>query len=109
VPSYYEPFGLVTLEGMANKTPVVASNIDGLATIIRHGKNGLHFEPRNDLDLKEKIFSLYQSKDLVAKITENAYNEIKENYSWQKIVGQISDIYNNLIKKNNENHPNSSV
>jgi D-inositol-3-phosphate glycosyltransferase len=111
VPSYYEPFGLVTLEAMANKTPVVASNIDGLATVIKHGENGLHFEPRNSLDLKEKIFSLYQSKDLVAKITENGYQEVKEKYSWYKIVGQISDIYNNLILNNlksNENNPNSS-
>jgi D-inositol-3-phosphate glycosyltransferase len=109
VPSYYEPFGLVTLEAMANKTPVVASNIDGLAAIIKHGENGLHFEPRNALDLKEKILSLYKSKDLVLKITENGYKEVREKYSWYKIVGQISDIYNNLIKQNNENNTNSSL
>jgi len=109
IPSYYEPFGLVTLEAMANKTPVVASDIDGLATIIKHGENGLHFEPRNALDLKEKILSLYQSKDLVSKLTENGYKEVKENYSWYKIVSRISDIYNNLIKQNNENSPTGTI
>ena len=94
---------------MANKVPVVASNIDRLATIIKHGENGLHFEPHNNLDLKEKILSLYRSKDLVSKLTENGYKEVKENYSWYRIVGQINDIYNNLIKQNNENSPTGSI
>jgi D-inositol-3-phosphate glycosyltransferase len=100
VPSYYEPFGLVALEGMANRIPVVVSNVDGLAKIINHGENGLQFESRNTLDLKEKIMSLYKNPELVKKLTENAYIDVKNNYSWENIVGQINDIYNSLLKKN---------
>jgi D-inositol-3-phosphate glycosyltransferase len=103
VPSYYEPFGLVALEGMANKIPVVVSNVDGLAKIINHGENGLQFESRNALDLKEKILSLYNSKELVSKITENAYLDVKNNYSWKNIVSQISGLYDELIKNNHTN------
>jgi D-inositol-3-phosphate glycosyltransferase len=107
VPSYYEPFGLVALEGMANKIPVVVSNVDGLATIIKNGENGLHFESRNALNLKEKILSLYKSPDLVTKLTENGYKDVKENYSWLKIVEKISNTYDNLIKNNNKTDENS--
>lgn len=108
VPSYYEPFGLVALEGMANKIPVIASKVGGLMTIIQDKKTGLLFKPRNPLDLKEKILLLYKSKDFAKTITENAYNDISKNYSWHQIVEKINEIYDNLIKKN-ENSSNSVI
>ena len=40
VPSYYESFGLVALESMACGTPVVATRVGGLSTIIHHGHTG---------------------------------------------------------------------
>ena len=47
VPSVYEPFGMVALEGMASGVPVVASNVDGLSEIISHEDNGISVYPRN--------------------------------------------------------------
>ena len=99
IPSYYEPFGLVALEGMANKIPVVSSRVGGLMTITRDGETGLLFEPRNSLDLKQKILSLFKSKDTVKSLTENAYKDVSENYPWHQIVKRINEIYNNLITK----------
>jgi len=100
IPSYYEPFGLVALEGMASETPVVASRVDGLSRTIKDGENGLLFAPRNAFDLKEKIVLIYKSKDLALKLTENARKDVANNYSWGRVAEQISQIYNNLIKKN---------
>ena len=107
IPSYYEPFGLVALEGMVSKIPTVASNVGGLSTTIQDKKTGLLFEPRNALDLKEKMLTVYKAKDIANFLAENAYKDIKENYSWRQIVGKISQIYNDLISKNNENSENS--
>lgn len=100
VPSYYEPFGLVALEGMASRVPVLASNVGGLSTIIRDGKTGLLFEPRNALALKEKILLLYKSKNLVNTLTENAYKEVTQKYSWVKITKMVSNIYEQYISQN---------
>lgn len=97
IPSYYEPFGLVALEGMASKIPVVASRVDGLAVTIEDGKTGLLFEPRNPLSLTEKIMRLYGSKELIRLLTENAYNEIAKNYSWSHIAKKISTVYESLL------------
>ena len=103
IPSYYEPFGLVALEGMACKTPIVASRIGGLAIIIQEGINGLLFEPRNPLDLKKNVLKIFESKGLAEKLSENAYNKVKQDFSWKEISSKIEKIYNSLI-----NHENSS-
>jgi hypothetical protein len=47
VPSIYEPFGIVALEGMAAGVPVVASQIGGLTEFIEHDRTGIFVYPRN--------------------------------------------------------------
>ena len=101
IPSYYEPFGLVALEGMASKIPVVASNVGGLTNIIKNTKDGFLFEPRNPLSLKEKILLIYNSQELRQKLIQNAYEKVK-NYSWKSMVKKIDAIYKNLIIINNK-------
>ena len=96
IPSYYEPFGLVALEGMASKIPVVASNVGGLMSIIEHAKDGFLFEPRNPLSLKENILLIYNSQQLRQKLIQNAYEKVK-NYSWKSMVKKIDTIYKDLI------------
>lgn len=98
IPSYYEPFGLVTLEAMASKIPIVASNVGGLANIIENGKNGLLFDSRNPQDLKEKILLIYNSQDLRENLIRAAYKKIPV-YSWEIIINKINNIYNKLIVK----------
>jgi glycosyltransferase involved in cell wall biosynthesis len=99
IPSYYEPFGLVALEAMACKVPVIASQVGGLQTTIADGITGLLFKPRNPLDLKEKILKIYKSKDLAATLANNAYNKVKEEYSWKNIANKIDGVYKSLLIK----------
>jgi len=109
IPSYYEPFGLVALEGMASKIPIVASQVGGLKNIIEDNETGLLFEPRNPVKLKEKIMAVYRSKEFADKLIRNASEEVKK-YSWTPIAEKINDIYQSLIINNrNENSPNSAV
>ena len=107
IPSYYEPFGLVALEGMASKTPIVASRVGGLMNIIEDTKDGFLFEPRNSLKLKEKILLIYSSQELRQKLIQNAYEKVK-NYSWKSMVEKIDTIYKDSIIKN-ENSSNSTI
>lgn len=97
VPSYYEPFGLVTLEGMACKIPVVSSRVGGLQIIIEDGKTGLLFEPRNPSDLKDKIMQIFHSPKLADDLVVNAYEHIQKNYSWKSVALKIENVYTNLI------------
>lgn len=97
IPSYYEPFGLVALEGMASQIPVVASRKGGLRATIKDGLTGFLFEPRNPRDLKEKVLQIYHSKKLAAFLVKNAHQDALENYSWKYIAEKIGNFYKSSI------------
>ncbi|WP_062431101.1 glycosyltransferase family 4 protein [Herbidospora daliensis] len=58
VPSRVEPFGLVAVEGMLARRPVVASEVQGLAEIVDDGKNGLLVAPGDAVALADAVESL---------------------------------------------------
>lgn len=102
IPSYYEPFGLVALEGLISKIPVVASRVGGLKITIQDEKTGLLFEPRNPTDLAEKIKKLYTHPDIAKKIVNEGYADVVKNYSWDKIVDEIQKIYLACLEQKND-------
>lgn len=55
VPSRYENFGNVALEGMASGMIVIASKVNGLGELIEHKVNGLHCEPMSDLSIANQL------------------------------------------------------
>lgn len=69
--SHYEGFGLVIVEGMASKTPVIASNIPGLKEIVKNF--GLLFEKGNPNDLAQKIQSLYKDEKYYQQVQEACF------------------------------------
>lgn len=99
IPSYYEPFGLVALEGLISKIPVVASRVGGLKLTIQDEKTGLLFEPRNPTDLAEKVKKLYDSPEMTGKVIKQGYEDVVKNYSWDNIIKQIEAVYFLCLKK----------
>ena len=63
MPSHYESFGMVALESMATGTPVIASEVGGLAFLIRDGENGFHVPSRDPEALAERIYELLVNTD----------------------------------------------
>jgi glycosyltransferase involved in cell wall biosynthesis len=55
IPSLYEPFGIVALEGMAAGAPTIVARTGGLAEIVEGTDAGLLFEPGNHHDLADRI------------------------------------------------------
>jgi len=77
LPSRLEGLPLVLLEAMSSKLPVIASKISGSSELIEHGKNGLLFESENHLDLAEKILFLYNNREDMKRLTQNAYEFVQ--------------------------------
>ena len=88
-----ETFGLVVIEAMINKVPVIATNEGGPLEIIDDMKNGIFFDRSVD-DLVEKIKLLHHNEKLRADIISNGYKKIKNNFD---IDIQMQKLYNAII------------
>jgi glycogen(starch) synthase len=96
-PSLYEPFGIVALEAMVTRTPVVVSNVGGLAEFVRDGKNGLTVEPNNPEQLARKILYLFNNREKAREISGNGYRMVKDKYSWDEIARKTEEVYEEVI------------
>jgi D-inositol-3-phosphate glycosyltransferase len=97
MPSHYESFGMVALEAMACGTPVIASEVGGLAYLVRDGETGFTIPDQEPDMLCEKISWLLNDEHLHAKMSQRAV-EYAQDYAWEKIAEQIQGVYAGLLK-----------
>ena len=66
------------LEYLSCGAVVLAANLPGIASIIKHGENGLLFQADNPCDLAGKILLLYDNPELRTFISKNARESVKQ-------------------------------
>lgn len=79
--TFKETYGMVTIEAMASKLPVIATNRGGTVDIIEHKKTGILIEPDNPQELADSILQLINDKERANKIASNARNVAIDKYS----------------------------
>lgn len=90
-----EPFGMVAIEAMMAKKPIVAANHGGLKEIVVENKTGFLVEPNNKIALKEALEKLIIDEKLRTTFGENGYQRAIENFSIENYVQKIEDILEN--------------
>jgi glycogen(starch) synthase len=93
IPSLYEPFGIVALEGMAAGAPTIVARTGGLAEIVDGTGAGLLFEPGNHHDLAEKIHTVLTDSAAAAEMRTKAAALIHDRYSWDAIAVSTVAVY----------------
>jgi len=91
LPSRDEAFGLVTIEANACRKTVIGSATGGIKETIIDNVTGLLFKSENETDLAEKILTLLMNDELVEKLSENAYERVISEYSWERIVNRVQN------------------
>lgn len=96
MPSHYESFGLVALESMAMGTPVIASEVGGLAHLVQSGVTGYHVPSRDPKALSCRIYELLSDDERRTQMGEcaRAYTEI---YDWSRIVDKMLTVYEQAL------------
>lgn len=95
VPSRYESFGLVAVEALACGTPVIASQVGGLPTVVRPGENGLLVRWRTGSAFAEAIDTLLGDDALRAHLAARARRSV-ERFSWYHIGEHVRALYGEL-------------
>ena len=97
MPSHYESFGMVALEAMSCGTPVIASQVGGLAFLVQDGITGFVVPGGDPAALARTLTQLIQQPELRARLGQQA-SEYASWYSWDKIVARIRNTYADLLE-----------
>lgn len=97
IPSLYEPFGIVALEGMAAKVPVVTSDAGGLTDFVEHGANGITTYAGDTHSLAWGILEVMREPELADRIRVEAYDRVSKIYNWKVISRQTAQLYEDVL------------
>ncbi len=92
-PSTYEPFGIVPLEGMINRLPVVVSDTGGMADIVEHEKSGLKVPPGQPGLLAEALSRILGNSAFARTLAEAGQTRARSRYGWDSVALQVESSY----------------
>lgn len=88
-----EPLGLVILEAMSCKTPVVVTRKGGIPLAVKDGVNGFFVRPKNATEIAAKVNKLLSNEEKRDKMAENARRIVEEKFSWEIIAHRFILMY----------------
>ena len=100
LPSYYESFGMVLIEAMSYKIPVIGGNAGSIPNVITNNFDGLLVEPGNVTDIANKLEYLLCNPKIRVKMGQNGYKSVCEKYSSKYFSQKLDELYKKLIGVN---------
>jgi starch synthase len=117
-PSVYEPFGIINLEAMACRAPVVASATGGIKEVVVDGETGYLVPFDQDpvtsfpldpakfaKDLAARINLLLQDPEKCRRFGDAGRRRVEETFSWTAIAKQTINLYEGLIEQRKAGAP----
>jgi glycosyltransferase involved in cell wall biosynthesis len=103
MPSRREPFGIVYLEAMAYKLPIIALKIGALPDFVEDAKNGFLLNYKDIHGLASKIIFLLDNPEISLEMGEYAYQKMEKQYQWEISLASIREFIENqgVIEKEN--------
>ena len=95
---WFEGMPMTIIESLECVTPVIASKLGAMKSMIQENQNGLHFNPGDSKDLLLKIDQFVaMSEEEKKAMRENAFNSFNKNYSVDKQMEYFKEIYQGVI------------
>ncbi|MFE6334624.1 glycosyltransferase [Streptomyces sp. NPDC057798] len=90
---HYEPFGIVPVEAMACRAPVLATAVGGQLDTVVHGVTGVLVPPDGDHDLGGTIRRLLDDPDLLARYGEQGRRRVLDHFTWDRVADGVTRAY----------------
>ncbi|MBX7159541.1 MAG: glycosyltransferase family 4 protein [Acidimicrobiia bacterium] len=107
-PSIYEPFGIVALEAMAAKVPVIVGDTGGLRELVADGENGLCVRPEDAGHLADLVDSVLSDPGLADRLVAGGSRD-SVSRSWRAIARRTAGIYEKSIDEERELRRDSGI
>lgn len=99
VPSLQEGFGMVAVEAMLHRLPVIATNVGGLKDIVVNGSTGYLIPPQNSVELAAQLKLLIQDSVLRKELGNSGYLRATANFTTDKYVDKLESLYHQLLRE----------
>ena len=100
LPTIYEIFGMVLLEAMYYRVPVISTLNGGSDMMIKDNVNGFILENNNLQAWANKIKYVFSHPDEAKMIGENAHNTIADNFTWDALAIKFIKIFEKKLSLN---------
>ncbi|MEO0078466.1 MAG: glycosyltransferase family 4 protein [candidate division WOR-3 bacterium] len=91
-----EGLGVVLIDAMSHRRPVVASGVGGIVDLVIDEKTGLSVPPADEQALAAAIRRVLTDHDLADRLAQAGFEHIRKNYSWDAIINRLERIYSRL-------------
>lgn len=98
MPSYRETLGLVYLEAMYFKKPIILCENNGVDGIVKNKESAMIVPAKDFKSITKAIQLLISDEMLYSKVASNGYEIVKKNYLWEQIGQKLINIYKDVIK-----------
>ena len=88
-----EGLGVVLVEAMSYKKPVIATNVGGIPDIVRHSETGILIQQRDPQALAQAIEAVLTDENRAKELGQAGFAYVKEYFSWPRIVDQVMALY----------------
>jgi glycogen(starch) synthase len=99
VPSIYEPFGMVALEGASAGAPLAVARTGGLAEIVQSGETGVTFPAKDPDALAASVDSLLGDEPFARRVATRAKAMVAQRYGWPSIARSTAAVYTRAARQ----------
>ena len=94
-----EGLGVVIIEALNYRKPVVASAVGGITDLVQNERTGLAVPPQDSPALAQALHRILTDPALARRLAEAGYQHIQAHYSWPAIIQRLTDIYTTLLQQ----------
>jgi glycogen(starch) synthase len=102
VPSLYEPFGIVALEAVAARAPLVVADTGGLSDLVADGVSTAAFSSGDTGGLVTAIEAVLADPDGTRTAVDRAARVVRRNYTWRAVATHTAAVYRRAAGGRNE-------